>query len=374
MESMIVTIKSVNYGNRLQNYAVYHFLEKLSLRPQNLYIDDLRKRTILKKEKNSVKRWIKKMTPMPLLKWNWNRKSLSDHHMDVLQTKRENIFDKFTTQNMDAEYITVYYDRDLKSYANKCRTDYFVAGSDQIWNPDFAGDDYFFLDFAEPHKRIAFAASIGHETLSDDIQKKYADYWKQMQYISVREQSAAELIKYAIGKKVDVFLDPTMLLTQAEWKEVEEKPEFELPKKYALCLFLGNAPKEVIKEYHSAYGMDMIMLNDKAYPEYYLTGPSEFIYLIEHAELVLTDSFHCTVFSIIFHKDFFVFEREDSTMKNMFTRLENLLEKLKFQDRIQMNNTIVQRKRIEEWRFAESDRVMRMEQERTTKIMTNLLQ
>lgn len=374
MKIVIVTIKSVNYGNRLQNYVIYRFLEKLSFQPENLYIQDLRKRTIIRKAKGVSKKFLKMIIPMGVLKWYWNRKEISDNHINALQAEKESIFDEFTVSHMNSKFITLYHDKDIKRYMDHGEYGFFFAGSDQIWNPDFAGDDYFFLDFVEPQKRIAFAASIGYETLPDDVLERYAEYWKNMRYISVREQSAADLIEHATGNKVDVFLDPTMLLTQAEWKEIEEKPNFELPQQYILCLFLGNVPSDIIKEYQRAYGMEVIMLNDKAYPDYYLAGPSEFIYLIEHADLILTDSFHCTVFSIIFHKNFFVFEREQDTLKNMFTRIENLLDKLGFQDRVQKRNRIVQKEKIVEERFQKSDSIMREEQKRVTGIMADILQ
>lgn len=368
MRVAIVTLNSINYGNRLQNYAIYHFLEKMSVDAKNLYIDDLRKYIVIKRV-NSLPRKIAKMIiPMSLLKW-YRKKSI-----ESLYGEKKHIFEEFTTCYMDSEYITLYHDNDIKKYVGQNEYSHFLAGSDQIWNPDFAGDDYFFLDFVEPHKRIAFAASIGYETLPDDVLTQYAEYWKNMRYISVREQSAADLIEKTVGRKADVFLDPTMLLTQREWKEISEKPDFKLPERYILCLFLGNAPEDTIIDYQKAHEMEVIRLNDKTYTDYYLTGPSEFIYLIEHADLILTDSFHCTVFSIIFHKDFYVFKREDGTENNMFTRLQNLLDKLGFQDRVQKRDGTIQRDKIIAERFAGSDAVMRAEQQRVTRIMTDLLQ
>lgn len=366
MKAAILTINSINYGNRLQNYAICHFLEKMSIDSKSFYIYDLRKNVVIKRTRGLLKKIVKIITPMSFLKWR------KKYCTDSLNIKKEYIFEKFTVGHMNSEVITIYHDNDIKKHINRNEYTYFIAGSDQIWNPDFAGDYYFFLDFVESHKRIAFAASIGYEVLPDDVLAQYAEYWKNMRYISVREESAANLIETAIGRKVDVFLDPTMLLTQKEWKNISENPGFKLPERYILCLFLGNVPEDTIKDYQKALEMEVIKLNDKTYTDYYLAGPSEFLYLIEHADLILTDSFHCTVFSIIFHKDFYVFKREDEN--NMFTRLDNLLDKLGFQDRVQKSKRVNEREKIATERFVKSDEVMKAEQERVTQIMADLLQ
>lgn len=334
----------------------------------------LKKKTFINKAKTIIRKTLKMILPAPFLRWNYKRKKIIWESADALMAEKTNIFNEFTSLYMRSKFVELHYDEDIDKYINQHRYRFFIDGSDQIWNPDFAGDDYFFLDFVEPEKRIAFAASMGYETLRDDVLTRYAKYWKQMRYISVREQSAADLIEQATGRKADVFLDPTMLLARAEWEEIEKKPKFRLPEKYILCLFLGDAPENIISKYQKIYGMEMVRLEDKRYPDYYLAGPSEFIYLIEHAELILTDSFHCTVFSIIFHKDFYVFKREDGTENNMFTRLQNLLDKLGFQDRVQKWDGTIQGDKIIAERFAGSDAVMRTEQQRVTRIMTDLLQ
>lgn len=370
MKAMAVTLNGVSYGNRLQNYAICYYFNQFSMNIdiKNLYIDDLRRKVVIKRTTGLFRKIVKSIFPMCFIKLY--RKS----RWDTLYVEKKYLFDKFTEKYMDSEDITIYHDRDIKKYTDNEKYSFFLAGSDQIWNPDFAGNDYYFLDFAEPEKRIAFAASIGYETLPDEVLARYAKYWKQMRYISVREQSAADLIEKATGRKADVFLDPTMLLTQAEWKEIEEKPKFQLPEKYILCLFLGDAPENTVEAYRKGYGMETVRLEDKRFSDYYLTGPAEFIYLIEHAELVLTDSFHCTVFSIIFHKDFFVFKREDKSVKNMFTRLENLLDKLGYLDRVQKRDGTVRDDEIAAERFKKSDEIMEDEKQRVTKIMAELLQ
>lgn len=368
----IVTIKSINYGNRLQNYAVYKFLKNLSIEVENIYIHDLSKKTMLQNHHGTSKTYLKLVIPMPLLKWNWKRKEMH-RPQDILDKQKEKQFDTFTNSYMNRTEVVVYKGKDIKKYIDISEYDFFFAGSDQIWNPDFAGADFFFLDFAEPEQRIAFTASIGYEKLPDKTMKRYAKHWREMRYISVREDSAAELIKKATGKEVDVFLDPTMLLTKQEWEEISKKPKVRLPEKYIVCLFLGNTPDMAQALCDEMSEMETVILNDKAYPDYYTLGPSEFIYLIAHAQRVLTDSFHCTVFSILFHKPFWVFQRKSENLGNMFTRLENLLSKLYFEDRIwdRPGNKVHE---ICDERFEKADAVMDTERNRVQNIMEQVLE
>lgn len=224
-----------------------------------------------------------------------------------------------------------------------------------------------------PQKRIAFSASIGYEELPTEVLERYTKYWKQMRYISVREDSAADIIEKATGKRPDVFLDPTLLLTQNEWNEIVEKPKCRIPDKYILGLFLGNMPQEIKTKYEQAYGMEFVILNDKSFPDYYVLGPSEFVWLIQNAELVLTDSFHCSVFSIIYHKQFWIFERDDTELGNMFTRLETLLKRFDMMDRIQKWNVAISFEQIKEERFVKAEEIRAMERNRVLNIFENII-
>lgn len=379
MKSAVITITHVNYGNRLQNYATVKFLEKLSLNPENISIHDIRKKTILKRTKDTRRRLVKRIIPAPILclLWEWKKKSCKD----ALDLKKEKIFQSFTDSYIKSRSIKLYHRFDLKKLSLNADYDYFFAGSDQIWNPDFAGDDYYFLDFTESKNKISFAASIGYESISKDVARDYAKYWNKMKYISVREDSAADIIEKSTGKRPDVFLDPTMLLTRTQWTEIMVKPNVELPKKYVVCLFLGRIPEYIKETCLNIFKMEVVILNEKTYPDYFLFGPSEFLYVIKNAELVMTDSFHCTVFSILFHKQFWVFKRKQDNLGNMFTRVENLLQKMDLLDRIWkeegadekiVKNNYVD-KIITEERFLKSDGIMKREQRRVEKILKDIL-
>ena len=89
----------------------------------------------------------------------------------------------------------------------------------------------------------------------------------------------------------------------------------------------------MIKNIANRYNLDVIYLCNNNFPEYYASGPDEFLYLIHHAKLVITDSFHACVFSILYKVPFYVFERVDDNVK-MNSRIETLLSKFKLENRL----------------------------------------
>lgn len=181
--------------------------------------------------------------------------------------------------------------------------DYFIAGSDQIWNPyyDFVGTTEL-LEFARPEQRISYAASFGVNEISDEKKEVYAKNLSQFKALSVREKRGAEIIKELTDREAKVVLDPTMLLTIEQWSKVEKKSKFIPKKKYGLVYSLGEKNTD-FENAINLYGKEMkifdirtLQKNGREIP----VGPAEFLYLIHHAEIILTDSFHLlySLFSI----------------------------------------------------------------------------
>ncbi len=379
MKSAIVTITHVNYGNRLQNYATFKFLSGFSLELENISIYDVRKKVILKRIRNKKYQFVKRIIPAPLLRKLWEKKK--ENNKDELDFQKEDIFQRFTDSYIKTRYIKLHNQRSLIRAFHSMDYEYYFAGSDQIWNPDFAGNDYYFLEQVDPHKRIAFAASIGYDCISDKTSREFGKKWAKMRYISVREKSAADIIENAIGERPDVYLDPTMLLNRNQWEEIIKIPEVKFPSKYAVCLFLGNMPNYIEDICSNVFNLQIVILNNKKYPGYFLLSPAEFLFAIKNADIILTDSFHCTVFSIIFHKQFWAFRRNQKHLGDMFTRIENLLSIMNFSDRIWdiedcnkkdiMDGNV--KNSIDEMRFREADCIMNKEQERVRTIISELL-
>lgn len=304
MKVAIITIVSKNYGNRLQNYALQSVLEILGYSVETLQRESKPK---------SIKQYMKTIAQI------------------LLQTKGYK-FKKFDKKIHFAESAVTrdsYPDNIDKQYKS------FIVGSDQVWNPyyDFVAGKCDFLTFARDDQKISYAASFGVSEIPYERKTEYADHLKTFKAISVREKKGAEIVEELADRKATVVLDPTLLLGESEWKKVEKKPAFCPKKKYVLVYALGdktNRFKDKIKQLKEEYEIFDVRSLQKTGKELPI-GPSEFLYLIRNSEEVLTDSFHATVFSIIFHKKFVAFNRPGL---NMNSRIESLAELVGAKDQL----------------------------------------
>lgn len=296
----IVTIISRNYGNRLQNYALQVILQKLNIQVETIPIE--RKYDFKGKFKLGIKAIV-----APFIK------KYSNVCWDLFD---QNIcWSKYTTED---DIVGTQYD-------------YFVAGSDQIWNPIFeCNSDREFLVFATDEKKIAYAASIGLDELPNDEIERYRRYISGFKAVSVREKSAADIIENLGCARPKVVLDPTMLLSGEDWKMVINQSKIRIKRRYVVAYFLGMRTPE----YDSYITQKTVEMNAELIDIMKLSsdvknrvGPAEFVSLLYHSEAVFTDSFHGTVFSILFCKPFIVFERPyEEGYGKMSSRLDTLLE------------------------------------------------
>lgn len=318
----IVTINdNNNYGNRLQNYAVQVFLEKNNCKVKtikNIPNTNNKDKNKIQYNKKRIKNCLHdvKIRLKNIVKPDKRRKKFIEFNKNIKFTK--------TVFNINNKHI-------WKEYS------YFIAGSDQIWNPKFGGlSDFDLLSFAKPEQRIAFSASFGIDKLSEEkLKEKAKKELQKFKAISVREDSGKKIVEELTGRKdVQVLVDPTMLLTEQEWDEVARKPEQLKFNKYILNYFLGELSEKRKKEIDriaKENNCKVINILDKNDP-FYQTGPSEFLYLEKNAFLICTDSFHSCIFAILFNRPFIVFDREDSNAK-MNSRINTLLNKFDLEDR-----------------------------------------
>lgn len=309
---IITIIDNNNYGNRLQNYALENVIKGFKIKPITI------KNEIYTNEK---KRFLYRIIRFKILKKNKKN-----------NVKREQYFCDFNKNiNLSKHRITAFSKNKEYKYA--------IVGSDQVWNPNFGRlRDVDLLTFMESQKRIAYAASFGVNQIPIKKQKKVAKELKKFKAISVREDTGKKMVESLTKRSdVEVLIDPTMLLNSKEWDEVSKRPK-QLDtinrEKYILNYFLGNLSEERKKEIEriaDKYNCEIINILEKDSP-FYETGPSEFIYLEKNAFLICTDSFHSSVFAILYNTPFIVFNREDKTV-NMNSRIETLLNKFKLNDR-----------------------------------------
>jgi hypothetical protein len=244
---------------------------------------------------------------------------------------RSKKFNIFTLKNIPFQF--------LNSTDELNDFDYIFIGSDQIWNAEIVTPTEFeYGQMADSDRVICISPSFGVEGFSKEIEQKIAGYLQKLNHLNVREHSGANIIKRLTGKDVPVFIDPTLMLDASDWEKLEKKPKNLIgKKKYILKYFLGDETQESIDDTEMLArenDLEVIKFLDKSDLWAYVTGPAEFLYLIHNAEIVLTDSFHACVFSILFRRPFWAYSR---TGEKMNSRLDTLFKILNLDNRFEHN-------------------------------------
>ena len=291
-----------NYGQRLQNLAVQ---ELISPYAENVYT-------------------LKQIKPDFSLKFQLKQyKKILEKGIVFSMMERHRKFIEF--DNKYIKYFSVPINYKHPAEFPEKEFDYFVAGSDQIWSP-FSRDvnDTMFLTFTSKEKRIALAPSIAANYIPDNQTEKYRDYFNGFSKLSVRENTSAELIKNISNRDAEVLIDPTLAFDAKYWRKYEQS--FNTPPKYVLCYFLGSDDKlDAINKYAEKNHCVIVnLLSDRKYAH---IGPSEFLYFIDNADLIVTDSYHGMIFSLIFNKKVWILKRGGTNL-DMTSRFTTLFEKM----------------------------------------------
>ena len=311
-----------NIGNRLQNYALLQVLQSRGVEVTVLNNSYTTYPTI----KESVKAKIQGVLgSLGIIKYE---QKYQRYVADGKKRKANQKFDDLNIKNIMMIKNKQAFQTDWSSF------DAAIAGSDQIWHK-WRDDEFelpfYYLQFMPNEKRFAYAASFGFESFPKKDIKQHRDGLNGMKCISCREKSGCLLATEIVGKDIPHVLDPTLLLTASEWRNIaEQASDFaKHQKNYAFIYFLGkqtekykNWIKNVMRKEKIENIVDFSDFNNSNICE---CGPSGFLSLIDHADYVFTDSFHCTVFSILFDKKFTVFRRKQAGFEKMFGRIEDLL-------------------------------------------------
>lgn len=322
MKIAIVTLNdNCNYGNRLQNYALQVFLKSYADIVKTIWYDsptDFKLKDI--------------MNLKSAIKFIINRNDYKNYLKEVYV---EECIKTYNIRKFSQKYISTDFVNELDKIVDDY--DYFITGSDQVWNPNFWSKsanhaNIRFLRFTPKEKRIAYAASIAIPYIPKDKEQFFRESLNEMKVISMREKAGAELVKELTGREVPVVVDPTLLLSKQEWQKIELVPEWYKGEKYILTYFLGN-PSPIIENLAKKNNWKIYNLMDINNLDLYASRVEEFVYLIEHAELVATDSFHACVFSILMNTPFLVVNRKQKGVADMTSRIDTLLELFGYQDR-----------------------------------------
>ena len=279
---------------------------------------------------------------------------LLDYVKSKTSEKRKTVFEKPYEREERTNLFLEYLDSRISlskkagnlSELQSLNKDYdaFVCGSDQIWAPSIF-DPHYFLDFVyDENKMIAYAPSIGLPEIKDSyVREAMRKLIGRFHHLSVREEKGAELVEELIGNRPPAVTDPSLLLTADEWIEYAGLRAKESDRKCVLVYMLGNEEKHWQQIYRLAEekNLEVVVVptfeSDVTRVGCYTSpvGPREFLELIAGAEYVCTDSYHGTIFSLIFEKPFSVFERfGKSDAINQNSRIYNLLEKTGLRDRL----------------------------------------
>ncbi|CDE14313.1 putative uncharacterized protein [Clostridium sp. CAG:470] len=330
MKVDIITRHSVpNYGSLLQSYATQKVIEEMGFESEIINYTRYEERyknlvnTLIKGkkwDKNIITRIIYKMIQEP----NY--------------TKMYRKFEKYRKNFLKESKLEYGNLQELKD--NIPEADVYCSGSDQIWGKigTVEYDEAYFLKFIEDRTKrcIAYSSSFGKEEIDGSLEKNINKLLKNYSDILVREDTAKSILKKHGIENVEQVLDPTLLLNKEQWSNLANKVKNK-QKKYILVYQLHDNKSfdKYAKEFSKKTGLKLLRISPSIYhitrsgKLIYLPNQYEFLSLFQNAEYVLTDSFHATVFSIIFNRKFV-----DILPGKTSARITSILKLTGLQDRI----------------------------------------
>lgn len=305
MKIGIITFSaSSNCGSMLQAYALQEILKRKYNADVNLI--------------NFANRGSRNI--YGLIDWELNRLAIRRN----LNTLRH-LPTFFQSKRDYTAFANVYLNNTQKKYRSEAMLrgiernyDILIAGGDQVWNVRCSdADDAFFLSFAKDVRKVAYAPSLGGSNIfkyANDVER-YKKYLLDFEKLSVREPNGKKWLEQLTSREVPIIADPTLLLTQQEWTGWLPVPEVQ--GKYIFNYAFYHNHKETnqaLQKISNKTGMPIFVMDIKSWAFYHLdrygirkygrTGPLAFLGLMKNASLIMTQSFHGTLFSALFNKPF----------------------------------------------------------------------
>lgn len=333
-----------NFGGQLQAYALQSFLESMGFDARQVKFKYVYPNSCSQHKYNfSFKAEISKLSKKILRKYYSrklkNRKEAFNIFMDMIPSS-EKVYDENNVMESVNDYDT------------------FICGGDQIWNNwEVYGSNTlkrYTLDFVPETKlKFSYAASLGRRSGTEEYLKKLKPGLESLDAISVRERSGAAILTQVTEKKISVVVDPVMLFNGEQWSEKIKKQKWRNGN-YLLCYFLGRnrtvkrtlsvyAKKRNIKIITLPFVADTFSLIDIFFGDVkdFSSGPLDFVSLIRNADCIFTDSFHAVLFSVLFEKKFWVFDRNENVSgSNMNSRIFDFLNRYGLETRYLPDDSI----------------------------------
>ena len=322
-----------NYGSVLQVYALCEAVRLCGFVPEVVWEKgnlsknwDVRPRKLL--------RVILKMLLHPSLLVETIKTILEVRGNKVPNIKADK-FDTFVYEHLNCKFYS--YSK-LKCLAASDEYHKFICGSDQVWcSTALYVDPMMYLCFAPKAKKIAYAPSLGRSYIPQYNVRQMKRYIKEFDSISVREEDGRHLVSVLVNRDVSLVLDPTLLLKKSEWSIIKSSVSH---RNYILCYFLDPPKKDFLDwlyRFAEKENLHIITLNNNIsemndHVLLDVVGVDEFLGIIDEAELVLTDSYHGMLFSIIYQKRFWSIERNYS-QHDQSSRQKNILKLIGLENR-----------------------------------------
>lgn len=289
-----------NYGSLLQSIASLKVLERMNYKCEIIdYVRD-------------DEQGLKAITTPLNQKKEWSNNILKKILYILLRYPEEFIAEKKFAK-MRSKYLKLTKRCSNIEDLSQLTADIFMTGSDQVWGPVITGkyDSAYFLSFVKKSKKIAYAASFGRTEFNKITIAEYKNMLNNYNYITVREDSAVELLNKLGINCYGQVLDPTLLLTGEEWSDyiTNNNP---IRGKYVLVYQLHNNP--ILNNYAIKFAKYVGLPLYRVSPTFhqfnrggkflYLPNLGAFLSYIKNCTYFITDSFHGTAFAINFNKDF----------------------------------------------------------------------
>lgn len=317
--------RSQNYGAQLQAYATRTALEKMGHWAE--VIDCNRIGQIDK-----------------LFHWNFSSLkgflgALRNNALSLVsEKKRRRLFAAFSEQKIGLSE-PCHSRRELE--ARCAEYDAVITGSDQVWHPQICeGNTAFFLDLPlRPEQKIAYAPSFGVPDYTEEDAQRYMPLINDIAHLSVREEAGQALIRRRLNREAPLVLDPTMLLTREDWDTIARPAPY---RRYLLYFTILDEPPgtdALVRRIAAERGLHIVRIGrvkdiiKRGFINARANGPQEFLGLVRDADFVLTSSFHGSVFSILFEKEFLCVLNNN----NRNSRLETLAEQMGLTNRLVRN-------------------------------------
>lgn len=329
-----------NYGSVLQSFASFKVLQSFDPSISIIKYED--KAKVKAKIELLIRKKLKYILNPVALKKKIINLAYQENYKKI-DDARKRTFDVFNNKNLN---FTQTFIKTSDIVSSLEHGESIIIGSDQLWGPEDIIRNYHTLNWLpDEFKKISYATSFGVTKLPDYLKKRTYSFLKKMDNISVRESTGIDIIKSLTGLDASLVCDPTLLLSANQWnKFIPEEKIISEP--YIFCYFIGENIKhrEVVKEVqmHTNYKIAAILhvnqyiKSDENFADYDFSTakPEDFVRLIRDAQYVICDSFHGVAFSIIFKKNFIVFDRyarNDSSSRN--SRIDSICKKLKLESR-----------------------------------------